>query len=761
MIVPSPGKVARAFHSSDEKETRVKYPRTFHLPWSEGATDDDKILTTTAHFEGKIVVVTEKMDGENCTIGRNYSHARSTDSANHPSRNWVKQFAAGFQYDIPDGWRLCGENLFAKHSIGYDALPSYFMLFSIWDNTNTCLSWDDTVEYAAMLGVHTVPVLYKGPWDEEKIAALWNGKSSLGGTGEGYVVRTAGSFPYSAFSKNIAKFVRASHVQTDEHWMQKEVVPNKMIKQASKAYRVYFTKGGKEQEYLPRFSSLEGAQKASLALAKRTDLTGVRLETLEDGEPYEEKFYKKASVWREVRDSDDSYMELKLPGMTYILRLEDRELNWSSDDGDFGWVSEADNPREAEQDARAHYLKHLTLKKEQAQEDKQVRTLRQQLQGFADNFRRSGGSPDTLHYRYLIQQAQDLGLIDNSLRLKLNRLSREFKLDSKDDGERMAQGIELILRESKHESLKKASASRIAAPGGPPPTTRDIKEFISKARTWFDLNKMDSTSLRYDTRENGDMENDAPGKQDVLEARRLKKLLLEKYPGYIEVTIEPVDEWTMLEIELVGPNSKLRKASIVGDGTGVGLFFPLPKDLASQFPTKEEDTSPPHVTFLYVGGVPKARQQEFLGVLERAFLDVDKEVSASLDGLDCFVNPPKGKVVFSRIRFSRDLSNLRDRVKASLEEAGFEVGDHFPRYNPHTTIEYLEDLQGVWKGVPPVGSWNFNSVDVWGLPKRYVIPFGEKVSLRDPVPEIGLRRVASLNEKRAQVSRVCARWNGG
>lgn len=43
----------------------IKYPRTFHLPWSLGATSDDKVLKNVDHFEGTCVVITEKMDGEN------------------------------------------------------------------------------------------------------------------------------------------------------------------------------------------------------------------------------------------------------------------------------------------------------------------------------------------------------------------------------------------------------------------------------------------------------------------------------------------------------------------------------------------------------------------------------------------------------------------------------------------------------------------------------------------------------------------------
>ncbi|MEI8604633.1 RNA ligase family protein [Pseudoalteromonas sp. B160] len=47
---------------------RVKYPRTPHLPWSPGATEDDIHQGNLSCFANKQVVVTEKMDGENTTF---------------------------------------------------------------------------------------------------------------------------------------------------------------------------------------------------------------------------------------------------------------------------------------------------------------------------------------------------------------------------------------------------------------------------------------------------------------------------------------------------------------------------------------------------------------------------------------------------------------------------------------------------------------------------------------------------------------------
>ncbi len=200
------------------------------MPWSPGATSDDKIMRDMKYLEVQTdVVVTEKMDGENTTIYCDGSHARSTDSVMHPSMNMIKKLQARIGHDIPPGWRLCGENVYARYSIGYDALPASFLLFSIWDEHDMCLSWDDTKEWAQLLGLVTVPVLYHGPWDEVTIKRCFTGDSWYGGAQEGYVVKRAKSFHMCDFAHLVAKFVRPNHVQTDKHWMQHAVIPNGII----------------------------------------------------------------------------------------------------------------------------------------------------------------------------------------------------------------------------------------------------------------------------------------------------------------------------------------------------------------------------------------------------------------------------------------------------------------------------------------------------------------------------------------------------
>ena len=207
----------------------VKYPRTYHLPWSQGMNNDDRMMPNINVFEGKRVIVTEKLDGENTTMYSDHIHARSVDSKGHESRNWVKNFWSNFNFEIPKDWRVCGENMFSEHSIHYDELESYFYSFSIWNDKNECLSWDETNEWFAILHpeIKTVPVLYDGLFDKGLIIDLWN--DSMYDKHEGYVVRLADSFPMSQFRFNVGKFVRKNHVMTGEHWrFGKRMVVNKL-----------------------------------------------------------------------------------------------------------------------------------------------------------------------------------------------------------------------------------------------------------------------------------------------------------------------------------------------------------------------------------------------------------------------------------------------------------------------------------------------------------------------------------------------------
>ena len=207
----------------------VKYPRTHHLPSSPGMHPDDRRIENTLALEDRGVVVTLKMDGENTTLYNDHIHARSVTSGDHVSRHWVKNLWSRIAHDIPVGWRICGENLWATHSIKYENLESYFLGFSVWNDRNICLSWDETVEWLGLLGIPHVPVIYRGLFDEASIQRAFDDHYSVDAD-EGYVVRLAGEFNYGAFRHSVAKWVRPQHVQTTKHWFHGQRVERNKVK---------------------------------------------------------------------------------------------------------------------------------------------------------------------------------------------------------------------------------------------------------------------------------------------------------------------------------------------------------------------------------------------------------------------------------------------------------------------------------------------------------------------------------------------------
>ena len=189
-----------------------RYPRTFHLPDSPGAIAGDEIQQDLSWLDGELVV-TEKLDGGNLTFTRDTMYARSLDSGTNPWDRPAKALWAMTAYRIPDDWRVCGESMWARRSIAYSDLPGVFIVFGIWDETDTLLGWDDTVDWAQRLELPVVPVLYRGGSLTEARAA-W-ARQRTPDNSEGFVVRSTGRITTSDFPLKILKWVRANHVRTE------------------------------------------------------------------------------------------------------------------------------------------------------------------------------------------------------------------------------------------------------------------------------------------------------------------------------------------------------------------------------------------------------------------------------------------------------------------------------------------------------------------------------------------------------------------
>lgn len=200
-----------------------KYPRTPHLPTSPGATSDDKWSSPAAlsHLSSGIeLVTTEKMDGGGLSFYRDAFHGRSLDSGTHAWDTQARALWAQVRFDIPEGWRISGESMYARRSVSYDNLPGVFIVFGIWDETNTLLDFDSMTEWAGLLNLPVVPLLYRGT-DFVEATTIWS-RTHDSDSSEGFVVRDAGRIAYEDFGNKVSKMVRANHVRTNADWRHRD-----------------------------------------------------------------------------------------------------------------------------------------------------------------------------------------------------------------------------------------------------------------------------------------------------------------------------------------------------------------------------------------------------------------------------------------------------------------------------------------------------------------------------------------------------------
>ena len=188
-----------------------KYNRTYHLPWSPGSTNDDRISDSVDSLLGKEIVITEKLDGENCGMTNDGVYARS--HAAFTTSQWSREVrqlhSIKVKGQLEDDVFIFGENMEGIHSIEYSGLKSYFYMFGVRDN-NIWIPWKGVEEYSYLLDIPTVPVLFKGIVNTEKelkelTEKLTSQPSELGGQREGIVVRNTDMFHNDDFAENVMK----------------------------------------------------------------------------------------------------------------------------------------------------------------------------------------------------------------------------------------------------------------------------------------------------------------------------------------------------------------------------------------------------------------------------------------------------------------------------------------------------------------------------------------------------------------------------
>jgi len=207
-----------------------KYPRTYHLPWSEEIHSDDKVYKNVEFFVNKKLAISVKMDGSNVGLSFETVSSRAGIPPKHPSFNMLKQKYATIKNDIPENMIFYGEWLYAVHSIEYDLLDDYLMIFAILENRTKWLSVNDVIGYSDLLGVSTVPFLTKNikfkSVEELQRKTTEIARKVIRQGHEGIVIRLANSF--TDFPRSTAKFVRKGHVQSSKHWKYEKIKVQKL-----------------------------------------------------------------------------------------------------------------------------------------------------------------------------------------------------------------------------------------------------------------------------------------------------------------------------------------------------------------------------------------------------------------------------------------------------------------------------------------------------------------------------------------------------
>lgn len=207
---------------------KVKFPRIPHHPLSPGATSDDKRLTNMDHFKDKWVVITEKMDGECTGMNKEDIWARSLDSKGHGSL--CKALHAQITH-LLESEIIFGENMEYVHSLKYDNVEPFYMFESVFkdsDNNNklTCRHVITLSLFAKQFNIPQPKILYEGLYSEEVVKKLIDNMDT--NKMEGFVIRNWDEFLFEDYAKNVCKWVRPNHVQTNKHWSS-QLIKNNIV----------------------------------------------------------------------------------------------------------------------------------------------------------------------------------------------------------------------------------------------------------------------------------------------------------------------------------------------------------------------------------------------------------------------------------------------------------------------------------------------------------------------------------------------------
>lgn len=223
-----------------------RFPHTPHIAWlAKGAPRDDKVLSLAEVDDllSRSVLVEEKLDGANLGFSLDaYGRVQAQNRGQFLQAPYAGQFARLPDWLAQAGDRvelalldlacspviLFGEWCAARHSLDYDKLPDWFLLFDVYDKSHARFwSVRRRNELAETYGFATVPCLYQGCASLNQLKTMLKETRSRyrSGSLEGVVIRRDSD----DWCEARAKLVRPDFTQAiEEHWSRRRVEWNRL-----------------------------------------------------------------------------------------------------------------------------------------------------------------------------------------------------------------------------------------------------------------------------------------------------------------------------------------------------------------------------------------------------------------------------------------------------------------------------------------------------------------------------------------------------
>lgn len=234
--------VSRPTNSVPAVTDFFRYPHTPHIAWlAEGQPRDDKVLSPSeaTEFLHDEVVIEEKLDGAN--LGFSIA-ADGALRAQNRGQYLIRPF--GGQFARLDDWLtvhqdslfdaltesliVFGEWCAARHSLDYDRLPDWWLMFDVYDReAQRFWSTSRRNQLASAVGASQVPCLHRGRVGLMQLTGWVANEAShfRDGPAEGLMLRREDSL----WLRDRAKLVRPGFTQAiTEHWRNRPLAWNRV-----------------------------------------------------------------------------------------------------------------------------------------------------------------------------------------------------------------------------------------------------------------------------------------------------------------------------------------------------------------------------------------------------------------------------------------------------------------------------------------------------------------------------------------------------